>query len=601
MPHCSEYRIAIEKSDPWYSFFERLQKERIANSILDAGFPGEIDYQKIGQPPEIQGSGDCIVTPEEVREYVVTRWQRYREPLEKWFGKKLPWDVGSDDPAFRNFLNLVEQTLQNQGYAPHSPSYGELKALSIFWWFLFPGKEFWKLASPQQKEEFSSQLQELREKSLTPVIEYLEKVGGKGQHDALRTEFDTSAARLKPSGWSILELVGVFSEELYGYFAAANLEASLVQLIWPAQEDPSVCSLSSLLNVGVGIFLGDEKGWRVFYPMRHDSHGERFPFYPNSLADRLVLLENSFAGLSERMKKIGVRLEEMLQNDKPEHWRPLLEEVKWNPFFVWSFLAKTVSDEARLFTEREAEVLIEFTNQGASVGPWKDIILSYIALRREDWEKAQQHAEAVLQRDPKCLPAIRALGRIYQKQGNLQLANEIYSKAAAIGFRPEDYPGNFYLDWGRILLELGKSSDALSALEFHSKRKDIAVGKPSMQPFYLAVAAMQLHDKKRATKALAQVLQANWFTHRDTFEEWMRDWKKENESLSLESVLSGDAELKQLLAAIYRRVGDAWLFYDALDQALEWYEKSRKIQPEDPELNWRLKEIQLRRRREEKR
>lgn len=597
---CKAYKIAIEKSDPWYSFFERFQKEGVSNSILDAGFPEGIHYLKVGQPPEIQGREDCTVTPEEVREYVVNRWQNYREPLEKWFGKKLPWDVGSDDTAFGNFLNVVEQSLQSQGYTPESSSYRELKALSTFWWFLFPKEGFWKLASPQQKEEFSSQLQELREKGLSPVIEYLEKAGGKGWHDALRGEFDTTSARLDPSSTSVREIVGEFSEKLYGYFVAANLEASIVQLTWPAQENPFVCSMDSLLDIGIGIFLGKEGKWRIFYPMRHDSHGERFSFYPISLASRLVSLKDWQAGFINRYKKLGEQLVETLQDESPDHWQNHLERVRWHPFFVKLFVMKKVSDEAELKDPKEEKMLWELVSNDVAMGPWKEMALSQLAFRRKNWEAAQQHAENVLRRDPKCLPVMRVLGQIYQEQGNLQLANEVYSKAAAIGFRPEAYPKNFYLDWGRILLRLGKFSETLSTLEIHAKREDIDARKPSMWPFHLAAAAIQSHDKDRAAKALAQLLQVNLFSDRGTLDDWMREWKKEGEVFSLEAALSEDPASKRQLAAIYRRWGDAYLFYNALDEASEWYEKSGKIRPEDPEINWRLKEIQIRRSRGKK-
>ena len=588
MSGCSSYQIEIDPQHPARSFYDLLQKDGVANDILDRG-THSIDYRKIGEAGEILGKGDCVVTEEEVMEYVVSNWRHYRKPLEKWIGGKLPWVVKADNPNFKRLLGLVEESLKEKKIDPSSPRYLEAKALAIFWWVLFPAKKNWKFMATQQKQEIRQHLSEFKNFGLERVIHYLEQEGGLGYY-YLRPFDTTLKGRIDPSAFSfVTTLSSTINNTLYGYFEEAGIENSVIEIIRSRQIDQSVCDSNVYLDHGVGIYLG--RDWRVFSLDEHEEHAEQFPFYPIPLSEHLNLL---MAGKDLVVQAGAYLMEKKGTGLSQEGWEKYLNHYHWHPLAVTAILEQQWKEEDGK-GHSDWKSFKEFFVDYPGFPSWvRQILVLQTVLGQGDFLEARRLAEQILQKDPECLAAKEILGKVLARQSEIKAAQKEFEEAEALAFQPEDHSKSFYSQWGKLLLRQKKGEEAVQAFRHHLDREDLNNNEFQLEFLYLALAYIQAGHLNEAQKTLKQAINMQFSLDLKTLDEMINVWKEDLDHLSVPTLLSQNPFSKSAMAAVYRRWGDGYLFHGSLEKALERYRAAKELDPNAEGLDLRLEEVRIR-------
>lgn len=289
MTRCTSYVHHVGPDSKVYPLLEELRKDDVQYQELDSGYY-QIDYMKPRQKGRIDGALDCRIEEREVLEFAMENWRKYQAPIEKWSGKKLPWnfDHETDQKSShgkstkkvpllaraREAIEEIQSDLESRGLDPKSDDYRKTMAEGLYCLTEFPVLKMWERYDAKQKKEVFERLGQLNALGLVRLKKFLTTNGGYG------TFYNIHSITRDHSGYSINASIDPHTTLFYSILAMAGLSPSFAELtgINPKQFR---CGDSVSARVGVGIHL--LSGWKVFDMEMHDVDAAKGVFYPMSL------------------------------------------------------------------------------------------------------------------------------------------------------------------------------------------------------------------------------------------------------------------------------------------------------------------------------
>lgn len=587
---CSAYKIGVPRKVSLFDLYSDLKKSKVTDAMLDQGVPAPINYFQPGvENLERVGGADCQISEEEVFDYAVSNWEKYHSLIEKHLKVRFPWRSNITFKPFQDFLGFLETALMNAGYSPPGERFYELKGLSVFLWSIFPVQSILERLAPNQLRDFETIFGELREAGLSPVVEYILRSGG-GQKTFLA---------LRWIGGQPGE-IGIFSgipskfqnNELFSFFYAAGIPVRFVNSIRPIPGDASLCADQYFSEYNVAIPL--KNGWRVFDISNLEARAEKHPFYPVPLTEVFGL----YAFFNSPVRQA---LSSLLPNSYFYQWMPgYFEEGVWpdpleSPFQHPLVTVMSLLHVREIGRGEKLPVLLQKLDQAPHLLPLQKKLWRLGLLRGQP--EAAALSEEVLQADSQCPPAllVRAKKAVQSKQ--YREADSLFEKINHLGIPPVVFDASFYYFWGLAVLHLKQWDKAGQIWEHIQGKKTEVELRKEFPVFPLFQLALALQSGKlgghRADLLLREIEEAPFFSKSGDLETGFRDWwnfLEENREM-------GD---KILLAGIYVRWGDRFMLARKYELAEELYRKAAVMDAGNPKPARRLKEIELRREREQK-
>ena len=143
-----QVKLGFEKADNplAYGLYEGLAKKGVKDKQLDHGY-SLVNYANKHCPspgPDmcIVGQKDGTISPEEVFEYALADYAKYRNLIEGTVGHPLPWVLSDSNPdtedaklreEIRGAIDELKSTLKLNGLKPKSKKYEEAMAVGLFY------------------------------------------------------------------------------------------------------------------------------------------------------------------------------------------------------------------------------------------------------------------------------------------------------------------------------------------------------------------------------------------------------------------------------------------------------------------------------------
>ncbi len=189
MPNC---KVTVDaNSNPLaYGLYQDLSKLGVLCADMDQGYnvtnyAGKYCADKAARGC-IQSKGDGVVGAEEVLEYALDRYEKYRQVIEGRLGSPLPWVLDDLDPKtpfdakIRDKVNAaiseLKKIITSKGIKEGTSEYNEKLAAGLTWFVATPAAD--SIAKFQLDPSFQLFKKRIENDGLIIFLEYLEANGG---------------------------------------------------------------------------------------------------------------------------------------------------------------------------------------------------------------------------------------------------------------------------------------------------------------------------------------------------------------------------------------------------------------------------------------
>ena len=614
MASCSEFKIKIPKDTPDYKLYEELRDDYgITDAQIDAHGYHVVNYAEPGKQPALLGAGDCEIAVKEVREFALDDWKKYRAPLERLIGSRVPWaldDINSPFPKneaqkkwevnfFKQadtFIKLIETKLSKKGPSGNDDNYIEGKSVALYWFKMTPEKEFLDLWPQVQKKKLKKEI----EKSLKPyglgaVAKYLIKNGGIRSLVPYINYTPTSVNVYPPN---------FFNVDLYGLFEYAGLSPQFVETVGYTDDNaPYKCGAPLVPHFVVGqmvggelrlfdSFLGDPDFKKMYsYPV-HMEHAIGLWISSNQLLDIVAGDDSQTLQISNGASFGSFALHFFLNEAKQLHAgadeKNTVDEMlgfkkkfSSNPYillaadgFLTNLNGSNMSEEL-------------FQNPLPSIRGEAYRFAALTSLGEHDDKKAMEYAKKLLELDNKCSAGYEVMSLVDYSLGNLDDAKVNLEKAEGLA-GPRNHTKSFYATPGKIYLDQGHLDESIAMLEKHLKFKAKKNESYAMAQFLLGVAYERSQDEKKAEKIVLEIV--------ETIETYISDASLKKAEKLVEAL---DKHIKQYepkissLCNVFATLGQIYLHHSKFEEAEKLLGKAKGFNASSPHLFLLKKQLEM--------
>lgn len=409
----SGYTVQFSEGTNIWNLYEALKKEGIKDSKLDTGYY-EADY--VNKEHTIVHKNDKIIQEEEVLNYVLERYDKYRALIKEKLDYEIPWLLDDFDPAttfdfkIRDSLDaaitVFRKELKEAGYKPKQSKYKELMAVSIYG-FVMASKSF----HVAQVEE------ELKNQNLQEINDYINETGGLGLIEIME-DCEVEATALQSlnleCGWcsersavlfSALKIAGLNVSFIHGLPSS-----KLLKKMWQSTVDT---------HEAVALILPGKM--RILDPTFKMSDGKDYYdenflwWYPRSLRE----------SLSAYYANLGANYQGKGEFDKA------IEELKKAVEIDPSSLAAHLNLGNAYTSKGDFDKAVEELKKATEINPDNALThnnLAYAYALKGEFDKAIEGYTKVLEINPKYLQVRHSLANAYRDNGDFDKAIEEYNK-----------------------------------------------------------------------------------------------------------------------------------------------------------------------------
>jgi len=265
MSNESRCSISFDNKSVVYPIYQAIMKEDVSCEALDTGYC-RINYVTGESSCEIAGRGNGTLEDKEVLDFALADWEKYRKPLEDFYGANLPWafttqaSVYSKKEKFferrekeKKTISYLKDLLASKGFLPGSRQYIEAMAVALFWYVQFPSKKSWRIFPPDDRQEVVAQMEEL--KSLN-IYEFAERLLAEGGWNGI-FESPSIIQRNEPSSFNF-GIVSTSDDAPYYYmrflFQEAGLKSAYFTYLY-YNSVPYKCGNQLNFFRGIGLYL----------------------------------------------------------------------------------------------------------------------------------------------------------------------------------------------------------------------------------------------------------------------------------------------------------------------------------------------------------
>ena len=133
------YTLEFKQGTRIWNLYQALRERGIGDSQLDQGYY-ETDF--VNSKRNLVHKADKVIQEEEVLEYALERYEKYRSVIQEKMGYELPWLLSDYNPAtsfdyeirkkIKDAIAAFKIELEKEGYKPTEDKYKELLATSLF-------------------------------------------------------------------------------------------------------------------------------------------------------------------------------------------------------------------------------------------------------------------------------------------------------------------------------------------------------------------------------------------------------------------------------------------------------------------------------------
>lgn len=230
-----------------YKLYEGLIGAGVARADMDIGY-NVTNYAGIHCPKAddrscVKSAGDDVISPEEVFEYALGDYEKYRGIIEGVIQRPIPWVLDDLNPAttfdadirkrVQETINCLKGILSKNGVKEGTEAYKENLAVGLFWFVTSPDKEALKKAleggykdektNARRQAVLGSMRAELESNGLGDFWGYLVRNGGLRVEGDYSSEFTALEALERRQGECTEK-----SKILFGIFRMAGLDPVFV-------------------------------------------------------------------------------------------------------------------------------------------------------------------------------------------------------------------------------------------------------------------------------------------------------------------------------------------------------------------------------------
>lgn len=409
----SGYTLEFNKGTNIWNLYEALKKEGVKDSKLDTGHY-ETNY--VNKERIIVHKNDKIIQEEEVLNYVLERYEKYRVLIKEKLDYDIPWLFDDFNPAttfdseIRDTLSaaiaVFRKELKKAGYKPKQNKYKELMAVSIYGFVM------------ASKSTHSTEVEEeLEKQNLQKINDYINKNGGLGLIE-IKKDCKVEATALE----SLNLQCGWCSERSMVLFSALKIAGLNVSFIHglPSRELLKKMWQSTVdTHEAVGLILPGKV--RILDPTLKISDGKDYYdenflwWYPMSLSESLSVYYANLGGNYEDKGEFDKAIEE------------LKKAVEIDP----SSLGAHVNLGNAYTSKGDFDKAVEELKKATEINPDNALThnnLAYAYALKGEFDKAIEEYTKVLEINPNDMRVRHSLANAYRDNGDFDKAIEEYNK-----------------------------------------------------------------------------------------------------------------------------------------------------------------------------